>query len=110
MSELRRVEWSPVAVTDLEDILDFIARRESPERARLVHAGVARRIASLTKHPLRGRIVPELKRIGVTAFRELVVAPYRIFFRIDGPLVGIVGILDGRRDIADLLAMRGWKV
>lgn len=109
MSEPRRVEWSPVAVMDLEDILEFIARRESPESATHVYAGMARRIASLTAHPLRGRVVPELKRIGVTAYRELVVAPYRIFFRIDGPVVGIVGILDGRRDIAEVLAMRGWK-
>jgi len=109
VSELRRVEWSPIAITDLEDILEFIARRESPERARDVYAGMARRIASLTTHPRRGRVVPELKRIGVTAYRELVVAPYRIFFRIDGPVIGIVGVLDGRRDIAEVLAMRGWK-
>ena len=109
MGERRRVEWSPIAVADLEDILEFIARRESADRAEQLHAGMAQRIASLAAHPLRGRIVPELKRIGVTTYRELVVAPYRIFFRVDGPLVGIVGMLDGRRDIAEVLAMRGWK-
>ncbi len=109
MTESQRVEWSPVAVADLEDILEFIARRESPERATHLYEGIARRIASLGTHPLRGRVVPELKRIGVTAYRELVVAPYRIFFRVDGPVDGIVGVLDGWRDVAEVLAMRGWK-
>jgi plasmid stabilization system protein ParE len=38
----------------------------------------------------------------------VIVRPYRIFFRIDGgSVVGIVGILDGRRDIEELLAVRG---
>ena len=108
MSKERRVEWSPIALADLEDILEFVARRESPERAMDLYAGMARRMAALATHPLRGRVVPELKRIGVTTYRELVVPPYRIFFRIDGPVVGIVGVLDGRRDVAEVLAMRGW--
>jgi hypothetical protein len=67
------------------------------------------RVASLAAHPLRGRVVPELKRIGLTTHRELVVAPYHVFCRVDGPVVGIVGVLEGRRNVAELLTVRGLK-
>jgi len=65
------------------------------------------RIATLTRLPERCRVVPELKRIGLRDFRELIVGPYRIFFRIDASIVGIVGILDGGRDVEEVLASRG---
>ena len=42
-------------------------------------------------------------------FRELIVGPYRIFFRVDGSIVGIVGVLNGRRDVEEVLATRGLR-
>ena len=109
MAERYHVEWSPVAIVDLDDVLEFIARRETPERAAQVYVTIAERVGALATHPMRCRIVPELKRVGVTDYRELIVAPYRIFFRIDGRVVGIVGVLDGRRDIEEILTVRGLK-
>ncbi len=109
MAERYQVEWSPIAIADVDDILEFIARCETPERAAPVYLGIAQRVDALARQPLRCRIVPELKRIGVADYRELIVSPYRIFIRIDGRVVGIVGVLDGRREIEEILALRGLK-
>ena len=110
MARRFRVEWSPVAIADLDDILEFIAHRETPERAGQVYLAISKRVETLVAYPMRGRIVPELRRIGVTTYREVIVGPYRVFSRIDGELVGIVGVLDGRRDIEEVLTLRGLKV
>lgn len=98
-----RVEWAPGALQDLEEILEYVAAHDSTD-------GVASRIlgrtASLVSHPRRGRIVPELREVGIEAYRELIFAPYRIFFRVRRGAVWIVGILDGRRDIEEILIRR----
>jgi toxin ParE1/3/4 len=50
--------------------------------------------------------VPELREIGVTEYREVVRKPYRIVYFTVGRQVYVVAILDGRRDLEDLLARR----
>ena len=107
MPARRRLSWAPIAVDDLEGILDYLAVEAGGDRAAEIGSRILARIATLTRFPERGRVVPELKRIGLRDFRELIVGPYRIFFRIDASIVGIVGILDGGRDVEEVLASRG---
>jgi hypothetical protein len=55
---------------------------------------------------MRGRIVPELQWQGVSAHRELHERPWRLLYRIDGPRIQVVGVLDVRRQLEDLLLAR----
>lgn len=107
MPARRRLSWAPIAVEDLEGILEYLAVEANGDAAAEVGFRVLAKIDTLTRFPKRCRVVPELKRVGVRDFRELIVGPYRIFFRIDGATVGIVGILDGGRDVEEVLAARG---
>jgi toxin ParE1/3/4 len=43
---------------------------------------------------------------GITSWRELVSKPYRIISRIERETVNVLAVLDGRRDLADLLFER----
>ena len=74
------------------------------------HAQVKRhfadRVEALQVHPERCRIVPELDRLGVLEYRELVIVPHSVFYRIRGRAVGIVSVLDRRRDLAEVLFRR----
>jgi toxin ParE1/3/4 len=56
--------------------------------------------------PERGRCVPEWKHLGVLAYREIIVRPWRIIYRFDAELVYVLGLLGGRRDLASLLLER----
>lgn len=56
--------------------------------------------------PERGRIPPELERIGIREFREIICNPYRIIYTIMKSQVVVYCILDGRRDLQDLLEER----
>ena len=48
----------------------------------------------------------DLKDFGVMEYRELIAVPYRIFYRITGQVVSILGVLDGRRDLEEMLVNR----
>jgi plasmid stabilization system protein ParE len=50
--------------------------------------------------------VPELLRHGLAVWRELIVKPYRILYRIEGQTVYVLAVLDSRRDLEDLLLER----
>ncbi|MCI0408559.1 MAG: type II toxin-antitoxin system RelE/ParE family toxin [Acidobacteria bacterium] len=100
-----RVIWSEAATIDLVDIASFIAD-DSPARARQLLAKLRRRARSLRHFPLRGRLVPELAHFGIHAWRELIENPYRIVYRIAEDAVVVQAVLDGRRELTDILLDR----
>lgn len=104
-----RILWAPIAAQDLDDTIDYIAAREGPDAAVRVYDRVKGRTRTLSTHPQRCRIAPELRSAGVMEYRELIVSPYRVFFRIDEQDVGIIGVLDGRRDLEERLIGRAMR-
>ena len=102
----RSVRWSVEAERDLEDIVDFLLTR-SPDEAESVWKpirGAASRLESLSE---RGRVVPELRRAGVRTYRELIVRRrYRLLYRASPRSVLVVAVLDGRRDLEEVLLAR----
>ena len=50
-----------------------------------------------------------MRSVGVVEYRELIVAPYRVFFWINAKDVGIIGVLDGRRDLEETLIRRAMR-
>ncbi|MEM7249395.1 MAG: type II toxin-antitoxin system RelE/ParE family toxin [Acidobacteriota bacterium] len=107
MAERYRVLWSPVALDDLESMIEFFVEEAGLQQAVSLQEKIESRVAALASHPKRCRIVPELKALGVTTYRELILPPYRIFFRMDDDVVGITAVLDGRRDLDELVLLRG---
>ena len=100
-----RVQWAEIAVRDLEEIVGFIAL-DSPANAERVLEKIERRASTLKSTPERGRVVPELTRLGMRTLRELVVKPYRLIYRTEGDTVTVLSLFDGRRDLEDLLLER----
>jgi len=100
-----RVLWSEQAARDVEQIVTYIAL-DSPAGARRLLERLDKKAASLRVVPSRGRVIPEMARFGWREWRELVVKPYRIMYRIAGRSIHIAAVLDGRRDLEDLLLER----
>ena len=105
MSPEYRVYWAGVAEDDLKGIVEFIAE-DNPAVALAVLKKIRKRASSLTRFPQRGRIVPELKAQGVVLYRELVVPPWRITYRVSGKKVYVLSVLDSRQNIEDVLLKR----
>lgn len=100
-----RVRWTESAATDPENIIRFIAK-DSPLNASKIYQRLRKRAVTLRTFPNRGHAVPELVDLKITTYRELEVSPYRIIYRIDGANVFVHAVLDGRRDLREILIER----
>ena len=101
--------WTDRSQLDLEEILEYIAFHDSPRKALSLFEKVTAKADSIVEFPSKGRVVPELKRIGVLSFLEQIQSPYRIIYREFEKHVAIVGVFDGRRDLGELLIERAGR-
>lgn len=106
VAETFEVLWSETAIADLEGILRYAAANWNATAACDLHVKLRRKIRSLSRHPRRCRVVPELQDLGVMDFREMVLPPHRVIFRLYGRDLVLVGVLDSRRDLEELLLAR----
>ena len=100
------VELTHGAEQDLEAIVDYVAESGSAEIAdKLLHSFLAK-VEALEQFPLRGSIPKELAGLGIRDYRQLLLKPYRLIYRIDSSRAFITVIVDGRRDMQALLERR----
>jgi toxin ParE1/3/4 len=96
----------PEAKEDLIEIFLYVAEHDSPTRADALLDALEEKSTSLYENPQRGHIVPELKRVHVDGFREIHCKPFRIVFQISDKNVYVHAVLDGRRELQELLERR----
>jgi toxin ParE1/3/4 len=94
------------AEKDLYKIYDYVRKSGSPINAQKLFLQLEQMCMSLSDNPERGHMPPELERIGVYEYREIHVKRYRIIYQMIDNDVFIHCILDGRRDLQELLEYR----
>lgn len=94
---MSRCEFTDRAITDLEDIHDFVALDSPSSAARLV-ALVRESCFLLSENPMLGRSRPEL----APRLRSFPVGSYIIFYRPADNGVQILRVVSGSRDIEAL--------
>jgi toxin ParE1/3/4 len=94
------------AEKDLLEIYAYVKESGYPLTAKNLFSQIREACADLSEMPERGRTPPELERIGVFEYREILVKVYRIIYQIIGKAVFIHCILDGRRDVQEILQQR----
>jgi len=105
MNKKYDVVWSNIAENDLKNIVDYIAD-DSPPNALKIIKRIKQKASSLYTFPERERIVPELRDQGILQYRELVISPWRILYRISEKSVLVLSVLDSRPNIEDILLKR----
>lgn len=96
----------PEVEDDLVDIYRYVAENDSINHADILLDNIETTCSSLIDYPERGHSVPELKRIYVDSFREIHFKPYRIIYQGIGNKIFIHAVLDGRRELQELLEKR----
>jgi toxin ParE1/3/4 len=94
------------AQADILAIYKYILKSDSAQAADHVFEKIQELCYSLNHLPERGHVPPELARIDVNAYLEVHFKPYRVIYEIEGRKVFIHCILDGRRELQDLLERR----
>jgi toxin ParE1/3/4 len=90
---MARLIWSEPALLDLNEIAEYIAL-DNPSAASRYVRRVFDRVIRLEVHPNSGKQVPELPR---SHYREIIVPPCRIFYRVEGDAVYILYIMRTER-------------
>jgi len=95
---MTRIEWTKPAVSDLENIQDYIAR-DSAEYAGAVIERLILSVDQLVSFPESGRLVPEATDSNI---RELLIQNYRVIYRLKKGCVQILAIVHGARNLSGI--------
>lgn len=95
-----------MAKEDLFEIYRFVALNDSISNADKLIKNLKLRCLTLNELPNRGHKLPELEYLEGKDFLEIHYKPYRIIYAITENIVFIYCVLDGRRDLKDLLNKR----
>jgi toxin ParE1/3/4 len=90
------------AENDLDEIILYIAQ-DNTQTALKILDRLQKKIFSLKNCPERGRWVPELLDKNIKDYRELIENPWRIIYKIENNDVHILMVIDGRRNVSEVL-------
>lgn len=100
--QLYRVVVPPTVEQDLVEILDYYIA-VNPDFANELLQCFQHRFRELKQFPERGRYVPELYQYNELRYRELIEQHWRIFYKVQQQTVIVLAVLDGRRNVQDIL-------
>jgi toxin ParE1/3/4 len=86
-----RIRFTPSARRQFLDAIAYILR-DNPVAARRFRRRAERVLRRLERFPESGRLLPEFPDL---PYREVIVAPYRFFYRVVDRTVWIVGVWHG---------------
>jgi toxin ParE1/3/4 len=105
MKQNYKIIWANVAESDLKDIIEYISIG-SPQNALRILKNIKQKTSELYTLPERNRIVPELQDQGILQYREMIIPPWRLIYRIAERKVYVLSLIDSRRNVEDILLKR----
>lgn len=99
----KEIVWSQDASDDLIEIVTYIKEKSGRNIANEIYQRIMNHIENIDDFPESGRFVSELMSIGVIDIREIIEKPWRIFYRIISNKIQIISVIDGRRNVEEIL-------
>ena len=101
-----KVLIDPHAKQDLKEIFIYVAVNDSISSANKLLDSLENTCYKLEKFPERGHIPEELRLTGIKRYLEILYKPYRIIYEIENNQIYIHSVLDGGRNIQEILNER----
>ena len=86
-----KIQFTPSARTQFLSALSYI-RSDKPSAAVIFRNRVEKILRRLEDFPESGRVIPEFPEL---PYREMIISPYRFFYRIKADVVWIVAVWHG---------------
>ena len=86
-----KVRFTPSGRRQFLGVVAYVAR-DDPTAARRFRQRAETVLRRLERFPRSGRILPEFPDL---PYREVIVAPYRFFYRVEGKTVWVVAVWHG---------------
>jgi len=90
---MAQIKWTEPALDDLNEIAEYIAL-DKPSAAKKLVREIFKSVKRLKDFPSSGKIPDELEN---SRYREIVVGPCRIFYRVEADLVYILYVMRSER-------------
>ena len=90
---MARLIWAEPALSDLEEIAEYIALDNPPAATRYVRK-MFTAVERLKRYPNSGKRSVELPQ---TTYREIIVPPCRVFYRVEADTVVILYVMRSER-------------
>ncbi len=98
---MAEIIWTSSAIDDVDGIAEYIAVTNLPAAKKLVRK-VFDKVDRLANFPNSGKHPSELKEL---TYREVVVSPCRIFYKIENGKVFILHVMRQERDLRKYLLL-----
>ena len=102
MGKKFNIKWASPALDDLDEIIEYISKTNLTYSIKVMDK-IYEQVSKLDMHPERWRIVPELEKYGYLIYRQLIVDYWKVIFKIEGNIIYIMLVIDGRRNIEDII-------
>lgn len=100
-----KIQWSPLSVERISEIADYIAQDSPMAAEKWVHS-IFNRIEQVKDFSQSGRSVPEINRKDI---RELIIANYRVIYRIETRVISILTVRHSRQILPNEDMEDAWK-
>ena len=105
MKKSFEVIWTHTAENDLLGIIEYIAQNSIGNALNILE-NIKKQVSELYFSPKRCRIVPELANQGINQYRDMVIPPWRVIYKISESTVYVLSVLDSRQNVEDILLKR----
>ncbi|MFC1518594.1 type II toxin-antitoxin system RelE/ParE family toxin [Pseudomonadota bacterium] len=99
---MAEIIWTDPALNNLNEIAEYIALNSSAAAKNLVQT-IFDKVMRLENYPESGKVPAELPNL---SYRELVIKPCRIFYKIENERVYILNVMRQERDLRKFLITR----
>lgn len=96
---MAQIIWTEPALIDLDELAEYIAL-DKPSAAKKLVEDIFSRVELLHQSPNSGRKPPELERL---RYREVIVGPCRIFYRVTNKKVYILYVMRSERKLRNYI-------
>ncbi|MDR1804583.1 MAG: type II toxin-antitoxin system RelE/ParE family toxin [Treponema sp.] len=95
--------WSKDAGDELAEIISYIKYNTGKMTAEKIYKKIINKVNQISENPEGRRIAPLLKEFGINYIHQLNVSPWIIFYKVVNKKMEIISIIDGRRNLEEIL-------
>ena len=86
-----KARFTPTGRSQFLGVLSYI-QRENPQAAVEFRRRAEKVLRRLERFPTSGKVIPEFPEL---PYREVIIAPYRFFYRVEAKIVWVVAVWHG---------------
>lgn len=95
--------WSKNASLDLIEIVSYIKNYSGNKIAKGIYTKIKSEVEYIVDFPKAGIVVPELVDIGITNIYQIIVSPWKIYYKVIENRILVLSVIDGRRNLEEIL-------